>query len=574
MKYILFLLLIQLVKATIPNSGTYEFDQDEIAPLHRNNGYISTTSDLTLEGNGYTLTSGATCCDDSTETRKCGGTCMVLLNLEGGTVTVNNLRLLHNGIPKWDGQSGSEAGAIITMRKGHLYMTNCTLEGGDAYRGGAIYAYFYTSTSTGTLSLTNTTFKNNKALSGGAIYIGNQYFDLIINGGTFINNRADAAWTDVYTGQVNKYEEFGGAITISHAKSISITNTIFEDNESLDTSGALHIIAPNKPFDIIGCTFKNNKAKNGGAIYTGNNGNGYLERCIFKDNEAEIKGGAIWFSMGYRTYDIEYCIFDGNEVTSTTEDFPVPVTNADIPKIVGGAAIYIGSDTNINTGFADGITIIATTFKNNIDHSLNPGTIFTMTNVNAQADYLQVLEFINVRSDDDQPLIYTIDVEDSSTNRTIYPKTCSNNVHPNYGYAVSDPCVFGDFTGTCFDGINGGNGVVCYCAGGGSQTFAIDRLFGESTCCGDSGCTLNSNTYLEKLNEQPEEEVAKPPKWVPKPTRGTPKRKTIKDTLVDILEEPIMNKDEYNETALITISGIAVGMLILIGIRAITWKVM
>lgn len=112
---------------------------------------------------------------------------------------------------------------------------------------------------------------------------------------------------------------------------------------------------------IINCTFNNNQAKYGGALYTQIGGNEIIN-CTFKDNTATETGGAIQINGNDNL--IENCIFTNNKATAKN----------------GGAIAFIDDNANNNN------KIIGNTFTGNtaISKDRDGGAIFLQKGVNTQ----------------------------------------------------------------------------------------------------------------------------------------------------------------------------------------------
>ncbi len=110
--------------------------------------------------------------------------------------------------------------------------------------------------------------------------------------------------------------EQGGGIFVNDLGTLGssplITNCIFEDNEAMDRGGAVYNSSdPGKTF-IINCTFEGNSAVQGGAVVASSMSETDVLGCTFDDNNAVEAGGAIY------TYDaahvaIEDAVFIENE---------------------------------------------------------------------------------------------------------------------------------------------------------------------------------------------------------------------------------------------------------------------
>jgi len=93
----------------------------------------------------------------------------------------------------------------------------------------------------------------------------------------------------------NKASIDGGGIAVNDPgvkdfsrKKIVITNSVFEDNQSLDDGGGLYLTAKTK-MDIKNCKFIRNRAEsNGGALRITFGSELTVANCLFKENEANI----------------------------------------------------------------------------------------------------------------------------------------------------------------------------------------------------------------------------------------------------------------------------------------------
>jgi len=173
--------------------------------------------------------------------------------LPKGTLTLNNL-IIANGKAEEEDEGGF-GGAITNI--GWLYINDCVLKNNNAKYGGAI-------------------FNGQKEEPGGFMVIGNT----------------------VFTGNSSKIG--GGAIMIVSGNNlVSIDGSSFENNSS-HMGGAIYSMS-SLPC-ISKSSFDGNKAMDGGAIY---NSNGIVlleglsnEKSLFKNNQADNCGGAIYNSKG------------------------------------------------------------------------------------------------------------------------------------------------------------------------------------------------------------------------------------------------------------------------------------
>ena len=248
--------------------------------------------------------------------------------------------------------SGSNAARIFKVNSGFtLILNNVTVCDGrsDAY-GGAIY-------SEGNLNIKNSEFIENAVVGsvvapygdgtrtttqsfGGAIYI--QDGLLSIEGSTFtgnIYNKSAAAWG------------LGGAVSANNTSSISIKNTIFENNFGF-FGGALYIenVAQNEA-EIDGCTFINNNALQGGAINIQTDESGQKLTVNIKNSQFIGNGvystglGTIWNDGGAggaiqaANGPVKLIITDSNFTKNT-------VNSVNTPGF--GGAVYVYGDLEVN----------------------------------------------------------------------------------------------------------------------------------------------------------------------------------------------------------------------------------
>ena len=169
--------------------------------------------------------------------------------------------------------------------------------------GGVIY-------NDGVVNLSNTVLENNIAGDvGGAI----------VNRGTM--TIADSTFRN------NTAEDEGGAIYADRNGTLTVTNTLFENNLSNSSyGGAIYVYAvPPTTFDNT--TFTGNQARSGGAIYTYPGSNLFVTSTVFTDNDAyNASGGAATI---YENASFSRVLFDSNSA------------------ITGGGAVVVWSAGNL-----------------------------------------------------------------------------------------------------------------------------------------------------------------------------------------------------------------------------------
>jgi predicted outer membrane repeat protein len=160
-------------------------------------------------------------------------------------------------------------GRLFELDEGHLDVTNGTLKGGHADKGGCIYS------------------------DGGQIKLENV----------------------TVTGSYAK--EKGGAVYVESAI-VWIMDTQFNNNVCDGDGGALYLSGCDLS---IRATFeKNSCGKNGGAMYFkgGEDRGGAMSECTFKENSAGENGGAVALIEGGMS--VMACTFDGNYVQDSGAD--------------------------------------------------------------------------------------------------------------------------------------------------------------------------------------------------------------------------------------------------------------
>ena len=166
------------------------------------------------------------------------------------------------------------AGAIDLYRSNDCTISNCIFENNHAPElGGAIYLAYDNN-----IDIYDCSFIGNSAKDGGAIFSADSKNDKIYNC-NFTDNLAN----------------YGGAIswmTDTRPGFHAINATVYNDNfinNSASFGGALNCNCNDS--NVFDCSFENNLADNGGAIFW--NKTGKLSNCSFVSNDADL-GGAIY----------------------------------------------------------------------------------------------------------------------------------------------------------------------------------------------------------------------------------------------------------------------------------------
>lgn len=153
---------------------------------------------------------------------------------------------------------------------------------------------------------------NQSATQGGVIQVRNGA-SLTIKGGTFRNNATS--------------KSDGGAIAAYG--NLEITGGLFEANQAGKVGGAI-IYGANAKGSIKNATFKNNKARTGGAIY--GSGKPEISNCSFEENEA-LWGGALFVNKGAKITDTRFtnnlADYHGGAIYTNPYEYNYKITKAE-----------------------------------------------------------------------------------------------------------------------------------------------------------------------------------------------------------------------------------------------------
>lgn len=235
----------------------------------------------------------------------------------------------------------------------------------------------------------NCRFQHNSAQIGGGIFNENESSPLISNcefndnlatrrGGGLFNSLSAVSITNTsFTNNVssttnaNDPDKQGGGLALSGSTG-TITNCHFSGNEA-DIKGGAVELSSSSAINFIDCSFENNEAENGGAVFiaTGapiNPGEGLTTffNCDFDDNisqfhyaitEAFHFGGAI--NVLYGTVSIDSCRFEGNltENYGGAIYFFKGVSTVNNSTFINNSAIYLDGDPQAITPVGGAIYI-------------------------------------------------------------------------------------------------------------------------------------------------------------------------------------------------------------------------
>ena len=217
---------------------------------------------------------------------------------QGYTIDANNMGRIFNittikynvtlkNIIFKNAKYSSGAGGAIYFKGTNLTVENCTFDSNKNYAakgGGAIYVDYYDKV---LINIANSTFsKNNVSSMGAALYFDNPsslqgQYDVYITNCDFNENYADCIGKNAYG---------GGAMFVYRSMNVFIDSSRFIANEAVREGGAIRYSGY---LTITNSEFYSNKAKQGGALTSGQKIDLNIFNSTFANNTASEEGGAI-----------------------------------------------------------------------------------------------------------------------------------------------------------------------------------------------------------------------------------------------------------------------------------------
>jgi len=237
----------------------------------------------------------------------------------------------------------TQRGALYPSFCANIVVDGCHFENNvnDGGFGGAMFAWQPLG-----MSVTNTDFLNNSAANAAGIYVdlrdlgAESATNVVFDNCTFDNNVAT---------------DYGGTGIYFWNGSFTVLNSNFANNTAPNSAPAIYMGGDDDTGIIDNCTFSLNTSNFAASIA---NYNGFSDLTIsnttFTDNEANSGGGAVSGGFLART-TLEDCTFEGN--------------NAGY-----GGAVFVQNDSTE-------MTVIGSTFNNNIALSSNGGAIATNSSI-------------------------------------------------------------------------------------------------------------------------------------------------------------------------------------------------
>ena len=295
----------------------------------------------------------------------------------------------------FDSNTAKDGGAIYNHdvdKEGHevkMFIENSTFTANTATgKGGAIY-------NEGIMEIENSQFNNNESSQGGAILVAKDTGDLKVKNSSFIANKSTTSFSGaIHVSGKAKIEDtlfdsneakYGGALTSGTGSELTLNNVTFTNNKA-EEMGALGIykkaeltnvtfienkststddsdkelmgagaigLGAEATVSISSGTFENNKsATAGGAIGTrkkevANNSVAKLdiENSVFKENHAQLRGGAIDNYFFHSTKSDKYVYVASSTFDSNTAKDGGAIYNHDVDKEGHQVKMYIENST-------------------------------------------------------------------------------------------------------------------------------------------------------------------------------------------------------------------------------------
>ena len=257
-----------------------------------------------------------------------------------------------------------------------------TATGDNGYSGGGAI-YMGGETGIARIRVSDSTFRQNQARNyGGAIYQSTGD-TLTIEDTVFEDNSVIAASNEFGTGA--SAEAHGGAITSDRSTDVTITRTSFIGNDAKSYGGAVYVgrSGRNGTVSIEDSTFANNSASvsvsestlaNGGAIYTDAvESDAYqlnIRRSTFSGNNAEGSAGALYAGGAGVGLLVENSTFDANSAAEHSGGLYLGALPGASISHVTATDNSVMSDANVASGF---IYASAPTDHIEISHSVFHG---------------------------------------------------------------------------------------------------------------------------------------------------------------------------------------------------------
>ena len=285
-------------------------------------------------------------------------------------VTLVNTNVINNGRSELDRSKGDMVNAVINLINSNAAITGGLFENNTGIYGGAIIA---DGDGSQTLTVSGDTFKNNKAYNGGAIDISSMITD--ISDCTFDDNWVVGPGSSGYYG-------IGGAVATDGSGSFSLTNSNFTGNRATGLNASAGAVSAGLD---QGC-------------------HATIDGCVFKENTAELKGGAVFIAG----YDDDATISNCNFSDDNTAEI--------------GGSLYNGGNLKLTNNVIEGDSGIYSSGAGKID---THAWVIVNDNQDITVDYYDTIDIVLKITDDNGNIIrineptITIDMGSYANRKTL-----------------------------------------------------------------------------------------------------------------------------------------------------------
>ena len=322
----------------------------------------------------------------------------------------------------------------------------------------------------------------------------NNNLNVVFKNIVFING--NSANGSAIAGKSTFYEntaQEGGAIYINGAN-FRIDSCNFEDNNATETGGAIHFDMGMRS-TIVNCTFKRNKAKNGGAVGILYSQYVNISNSTFTGNIAELSGGAIDFDFSLNN-SLDNCHFANNHAREENGGAFVwifsngNITNSSfISNSASGNGGAIFTQIRNTEALVNNQRLINCNFTDN--YAKNGGAIYNNDYYRISGCNGSSYHFINNHADENGGAVYCTDFCDLS-NSTF----SSNSAYGNGGAVYCrDSCYF-SYTSFLSNSVSGKGGAIY--ANDGCFFFSSNFTYNEA---GSGGAIYanNLNSFFDDI---------------------------------------------------------------------------
>ena len=333
---------------------------------------------------------------------------------EGGAINMHHgktlqTRNIHVSSSLFSNNTAVKGGAIVLHHYINASIENCTFLQNSGFHGAAVNAFMNV-----TVQVDLCVFSQNKG-KGRAITLPDSMEELVPDGGTFVTHEHSRLYvsksvfmnntSELGTGTITLYRHvtavvahctfhdnvarWGGALFAMSDVNIYLTGAIFNKNLAILIGGALDV-GPNVFVDVNATTFSDNHAFRGAGVNIQKKCTFRLSDCIFTRQNSSTFGGALALHNN-ASGNISNCLFDGNTASIKGGGIFISlksncvISNGTFKSNTAdfGGALYVKSEVKLTVGYSD--------FMNN-HAELHGGSIFGTDFVQI---YLQNSTFYN-----------------------------------------------------------------------------------------------------------------------------------------------------------------------------------